>query len=100
MERCPVCRATLADSTTCRRCGSELASAIQAQTEARRLLQKAVSALATGRPAHAARLATASSQLDYTPLAVAIKNFVEHRRDTEQENSANTFTENTEGNAV
>jgi hypothetical protein len=37
MERCPICRATLNDAETCRRCRAELGSAIRTERMAEKL---------------------------------------------------------------
>jgi len=75
MERCPVCRVILANSTTCRRCGCELASATAAEEMAGVLLRAAMAALVEGNGNRAVHLAGISAGLQYTPLATALVGF-------------------------
>ncbi|CAK0762674.1 hypothetical protein CCP3SC5AM1_310024 [Gammaproteobacteria bacterium] len=78
MERCPACRATLTNgSTTCRRCGCELASVMATNGKAEELLRTTMAALAEGENERAANLAAAAANLRRTPLAIALVGFAE-----------------------
>jgi predicted amidophosphoribosyltransferase len=73
MERCPICRATLNGSDTCRRCRAELGSVISVETKARRLLGKAMHRLTLGDRNDAVRLLRRSLLLHRTPEAMALE---------------------------
>jgi hypothetical protein len=73
MERCPICRATLNGSDTCRRCRAELGSVISVETKARRLLGKAMHRLTLGDRSDAVRLLRRSLLLHRTPEAMALE---------------------------
>jgi len=76
MERCLACRARLAQSPVCPRCGCDFSLARRAEEDARRLVGRAVRALAAGeREAALARLATARG-LKVLPLGRAVEAFV------------------------
>ena len=75
MERCPVCRATLTNSSTCRRCGCELSSVKATEDKAIALLQLSVTALVAGEREHAASLAATAVSLRRTPLTTALLGF-------------------------
>ncbi|CAK0766703.1 hypothetical protein CCP3SC1_40006 [Gammaproteobacteria bacterium] len=77
MERCPACRAILAGSTTCRRCGCELASATAAEDAAEVLLRTTLAALIKGEIGRAAHLATISAGLRRSSLATLLVGFAE-----------------------
>ena len=72
MERCPICRATLNGSDTCRRCRAELGSVIGVEAQARRLLGEAMRHLALGDRDDAGRLLRRSLLLHRTPEALAL----------------------------
>lgn len=48
MDRCPVCRARLAESSVCNRCGTELAPLFSILAESQRLFVQSVSAATAG----------------------------------------------------
>ena len=88
MERCPVCRATLNGSDTCRRCRAELGSVISVETKARRLLGKAMHRLTLGDRSDAVRLLRRSLLLHRTREALMIERL--HERVSETVGDAQT----------
>jgi len=72
MERCPACRARLADSPVCARCGCDFRLARRAEAQAQRLGRRAIRALAEGDRATAATLARDSLAIHRTALGRAI----------------------------
>lgn len=69
MERCPACRARLANADFCPRCGVDLTLSQRAERQARQWLCQAVRALAAGQPDRAAAAAGTASGLANSPLA-------------------------------
>jgi hypothetical protein len=67
LERCPACRAGLAGSPTCRRCGADLRAVLELVLDARRLCHEAKAALERGDAARAYALAHASVLRHATP---------------------------------
>jgi len=80
MERCPICRARLNETTTCRRCRAELGSAQAAEALARRLEGRAMHRLAIGDDDAAARLLRRSLRLHASPQARDLARALERRR--------------------
>jgi len=56
MERCPICRATVGDIETCRRCKTDLTPLLRVERTAADLEMQAFHHLAAGQPATAKRL--------------------------------------------
>lgn len=72
MDRCPACRARLADGPVCPRCGCDYSLANRAETQARRLARRAVRAWAEGDPAAATACIDESLALRRDRLAEAL----------------------------
>ncbi|MBP6709179.1 MAG: hypothetical protein KA223_08465 [Candidatus Accumulibacter sp.] len=90
LERCPACRARLAESALCPRCGCDFALVRQAEEQARSLLEQAIRTLAGGDPAGARvqiRRSLASRRLH---LAQALESFLIGRAAAREERSAAT----------
>jgi hypothetical protein len=90
LERCPACRARLAQSALCPRCGCDFALVRQAEEQARSLLEQAIRTLAGGDPAGARvqiRRSLASRRLH---LAQALESFLIGRAAAREERSAAT----------
>jgi hypothetical protein len=77
MERCPICRAMLNGTDTCRRCRAELGSVIGAERLARHLLGEAMYRLTLGDRIDAGRLLRRSLLLHRTREAVTILRLLE-----------------------
>lgn len=75
-EKCPVCRAVIKDSSTCRRCRSDLSSLLEIKAEAEALALAATKALANGNPLAAADLARQSEFLHDTPYTRSLRRFI------------------------
>lgn len=67
MERCPVCRATVTDTETCRRCRTDLAPLLRLERQAEAVELAAYRHLAEGRPATAKRLLQRARFMQDTP---------------------------------
>jgi len=72
MERCPGCRARLAEGPACPRCGCDLTLVRRAEANARHLVGLAVRAWAEGNREEARTCAAASLALEQGPLAQAV----------------------------
>lgn len=77
MDRCPVCRASLREGTTCRRCGADLAPLQRIIRESQMLETLSVQALLQGNPLQASDLTQAALSLRHTPMARALRGFLE-----------------------
>ena len=64
MERCPGCRARLADGPACPRCGCDLTLVRRAEAQARQLIRRALRAWAQGNHPEARACAAASLALE------------------------------------
>jgi hypothetical protein len=69
LERCPACRARLAQEQVCSRCGCDLTLVRRAEKQARQLTVRAVQAWGQGDGEQALALAHAALQLQRNPLA-------------------------------
>lgn len=67
MERCPICRAAVGDSDTCRRCKTDLTSLLRLERQAAALELAAFRHLAEGRPAAAKGLLRRARFLQDSP---------------------------------
>ena len=67
MQRCPLCRATLGDGDTCRRCKAELATVRRVMRESQALTGAAMHWLAQGNTTAARRLLRRALDLHATP---------------------------------
>ena len=76
LDRCPGCRARLAQASVCPRCGCDLSLVRRAEAEARRLICSALDACAAGDRGAAAKHAAASCALVRSAVARAIVRFV------------------------
>lgn len=72
MQRCPLCRATLGDGDTCRRCKADLATVRQVMRESRALTGAAMHSLALGNTTDAQRLLRRALDLHATPETRAL----------------------------
>ena len=81
LNRCPACRARLAETAVCPRCGCDFSLVRQAMTQAARLLERALCSLAVGDRAAARRQVEASLSLHRQRLAQAIRNFLDADED-------------------
>ncbi len=75
MERCPTCRARLQGKTQCRRCGTNLTLALQAETAAKQWTQRAVHCFSKGAVDDAEAALDRAMMLHRTPLALALRPF-------------------------
>ena len=72
MERCPGCRARLADGPACPRCGCDLTLVRRAEAQARQLIRRALRAWAAGNHPEARACAAASLALEQGQLGQAV----------------------------
>jgi hypothetical protein len=72
VERCPGCRGRLAQEATCPRCGCDLTLVRRAETQARRLLARALRAWADGDRAEARTQARAAMMVEHSALAARV----------------------------
>jgi hypothetical protein len=75
MERCPVCRARYKDDPVCQRCGADLSGLLDIEAEAAALERRAVLLLRAGELIDARRTADQALALQYSPLALAVRDF-------------------------
>ena len=83
LDRCPACRARLAEAAVCPRCGCDFSLVRQAMAQAARLLEQALCSLVIGDRAAARRQVENSLALHRQRLAQAIRNFLDAAADTE-----------------
>ena len=76
MERCLACRARLAESPVCPRCGCDFSLARRAEVDARRLVGRAVQALAAGEREAALGFLETARGLKILRLVQAVEAFV------------------------
>jgi hypothetical protein len=74
---CPVCGARFRGSSTCTRCGADLAPLMALLVESRRLREEARESLSAGRAREAAALARAALDLHATPAGAALRDLAE-----------------------
>jgi hypothetical protein len=79
MERCPACRARLAEAPVCPRCGTDFSITRSAERQALALERRAVRELLRGQTQQAAATAQAASDLASSPLARAVSQMVSRR---------------------
>jgi hypothetical protein len=72
LDRCPGCRARLAQVSVCPRCGCDLTLVRRAEAQARHLVCRALDARAAGDRGAAAEYAAASCALVHGTLAQAV----------------------------
>jgi hypothetical protein len=72
MERCPLCRATLAGADTCRRCKAELQTVRRVERESRALVGAAMFRLSLGDTVASRRLLRLALGLHATPEVRAL----------------------------
>jgi predicted amidophosphoribosyltransferase len=72
MQRCPLCRAMLNRTDSCRRCKAELATVLQVDRESRCLAGAAMHRLAVGDTAGGRRLLRRALDLHATPETQAL----------------------------
>jgi hypothetical protein len=72
MERCPICRAAINGSTTCRRCRADLQQVQQVEKLAAALTGAAMTSLAQGHIEEARRLLARARLLHATPATRAL----------------------------
>ncbi|MEF8748714.1 MAG: hypothetical protein V5B31_12980 [Candidatus Accumulibacter propinquus] len=77
LDRCQACRARLAGSAVCPRCGCDFSLVRQAQAQAKCLLDRAVGSLAGGDLARARVLIDAALAIDRQQLGLALKAFLD-----------------------
>ncbi len=75
MERCPACRARLKGQIQCRRCGTDLTLALQAEAAAKRWMQRAVHCFSKGALDDADAALDRALMLHQTPLALVLRPF-------------------------
>ncbi|PIE64364.1 MAG: hypothetical protein CSA26_08375 [Desulfobacterales bacterium] len=75
MEKCPHCRARLREERTCPRCRTDLTLALDIETEARIMAGQAVTSLASGDAAAAAKYAEKSKKLHNTLFSRVLLEF-------------------------
>ena len=79
MERCPACRARLADAEICTRCGTDFSTSRRAERQAQGLAHIAVRQLFLGQTMQAAVTADAATHLASPPLALAVLETIRRR---------------------
>ena len=77
LERCPGCRARLAESPVCPRCGCDLTLVRRSETQAQQLVRRALHAWAEGNCQEAMSCARASLALQNGGLAQALLTLLE-----------------------
>jgi len=82
MERCPACRARLADAPVCSRCGTDFSISRRAERQALGWACIAVRQLSQGQTRQAAEAAEAASHLANSPLAHAVTRMIRRRETT------------------
>ncbi len=90
MERCPACRARLADADSCPRCGVDLTLTRRAERQAQRWACLAVHQLCCHRPLEAAAAADASCALASSSLARAVLKMIRRRASSERQSETRT----------
>lgn len=75
MERCPTCRARMKGQTHCRRCGTDLTLALQAEATAKQWMQRALRCFSEGAVDNAEAALDETMMLHQTPLALALRPF-------------------------
>lgn len=76
MERCPVCRARIKESETCRRCGADLSLLLQLDAWVQRYEQCAVRAVADGDFATAKRCCQRALRLNSRTFSKVLLGFI------------------------
>jgi len=76
MERCPICKARLKETTTCPRCGADLANALNIEHQSEILLNNALKQLETGNLSAAKQAVEQSIQLKAEPLGIVLRGFM------------------------
>lgn len=79
MERCPACRARLADADVCARCGVDFSISRRAERQAHRLVRQAVRELSLGKMKEAAATANIASGLAGPLLARVLSRMILRR---------------------
>jgi predicted amidophosphoribosyltransferase len=79
MDRCPACRARLADADICPRCGADFSISRRAERQAQRLSQIAVRELFLGETQNAAAAAETAAGLASPLLARAVTRMIRRR---------------------
>ncbi len=79
LERCPACRARLADASVCTRCGTDFSISRRAERQAQSLAQQAVRQLARGKSRQAVAAAEAASCLASSLLARVVCRMIMQR---------------------
>lgn len=77
MERCPACRARLADADVCARCGVDFSISRRAERQAQQLVREAVHELSIGNLEAASTAANLASDLASPPLARMISKLIQ-----------------------
>jgi len=81
MERCPICKARLkTDTPICPRCSTDLSILMGIDFDAKQLIYDSVSLLEANQLTEAAKVIEQSVQLKRDPLALALQNFIQHKR--------------------
>jgi hypothetical protein len=80
MERCPACRARLAEAEVCTRCGTDFSVSRRAERQAQELARIAVRQLFLGQTTQAAATADAATHLASPLLALAVLKTIGRRR--------------------
>lgn len=80
MERCPACRARLADAEVCPRCGTDFSTSRRAERQAQALARSAVRHLFLGQTTQAVATADAATHLASPLLALAVLKTIERRQ--------------------
>lgn len=76
-ERCPACRARMADSAICSRCGCDLTLMHRARSQAGAAIDAALRAWAAGTPSSALAHARDALALENTPFGRALRHALE-----------------------
>lgn len=81
MERCPICKARIkTDTPICPRCSTDLSILLGIDLDAKRLISDSVRLLDANQLIEAAKVIDQSVRLRRDPLALALQNFIQHKR--------------------
>jgi hypothetical protein len=80
MERCPVCRARVRDSSPCPRCGADLTTVLGIEVRRQTLEREAVHRLKRGDLSGASDLVARAQHLQRTSLNLLLPSFIQYLR--------------------
>ena len=79
MERCPICKARLKETSICPRCTIDLSIPLSIENQAKSLCSQSVMLLGADHLGDAVQAIEQSIQLKREPLALAVQGFVRYK---------------------